>query len=345
MRVLVVNNMAPFIWGGAEELADQLVRRLRRANVEADLCRIPFVWEPAERLIEEMLRCRTMRLSGVDRVIALKFPAYLAPFDDKVLWLLHQYRQAYDLWDAGLSNIPDDAGGRRIRAAIRAADDACFAACLRIFANHATTADRLRRHNGVEAEILMPPLNDPELFTGGEAERFVFAAGRVNDAKRQHLLVAAMAHMREEVKLVVAGPPDSAADAARLRRLVAECGLEDRVHLRLGRHDRADVAGLVNRALAVAYAPFEEDSVGYVTMEAFEAAKPVLTCDDSGGVLDLVRDGETGRVAPPEPRALADAMDALAAAPEAAARMGRNAREAWRARGISWDATIERLLS
>ena len=32
-------------------------------------------------------------------VIALKFPAYLVPHERKVVWLIHQHRTAYELWD------------------------------------------------------------------------------------------------------------------------------------------------------------------------------------------------------------------------------------------------------
>ena len=78
MNVLVLNNAAPFIRGGAEELAEQLVQSLNTtAGVEAELLRIPFRWEPADRILEEILINRNLHLYKVDRVIALKFPAYL----------------------------------------------------------------------------------------------------------------------------------------------------------------------------------------------------------------------------------------------------------------------------
>src|SRR4051812_1918696 len=123
MKVLVLNNMAPFIWGGAEELGRHLVHNLRLAGVEAEAIRIPFSWEPSERLIEEVVTCESLRLTNVDRVIALKFPAYLIPHPVKTLWLLHQYRQAYDLWDVGHSNIPATSRGEQVRDFIRAADN------------------------------------------------------------------------------------------------------------------------------------------------------------------------------------------------------------------------------
>ena len=65
MNVLVLNNMVPFLKGGAEALAGQLVRNLNATRgVNAEVVRIPFKWEPAERLIEEILICRSLRMYG-----------------------------------------------------------------------------------------------------------------------------------------------------------------------------------------------------------------------------------------------------------------------------------------
>ena len=127
MKVLVVNNAAPFIRGGAEELADHLVRQLNATKgVESELLRLPFAWDPAERLVEEVLIHRAMRLINVDRVIALKFPAYLVPHDHKTLWLLHQFRQAYDLGDAR-QGLGDEGREGEIKGAVRRADALAFA--------------------------------------------------------------------------------------------------------------------------------------------------------------------------------------------------------------------------
>ena len=77
-------------------------------------------------------------------------------------------------------------------------------------------------------------------------------------------------------------------------------------------------------ALAVVYAPFDED-YGYVTLEAFLCAKPVITATDSGGTLEFVVDGQNGFVCAPEPAAIGAALARLAAdrALRRAARSGR----------------------
>ena len=343
MRVLVLNNMAPFVWGGAEELSVHLVRNLRLQGVEAEAVRLPFAWNPPERLLDEMLIARSIRLARVDRIIALKFPAYLVPWPNKVLWLLHQFRQAYDLYDSGHSDIPATEAGDAIRTAIRNADGQAFAESSHIFTNSPVTTDRLRRYNGFESTVLPPPLNDPELFGGGEAEGYVLAAGRVNGGKRQELLIRALRHA-PRVQLVVAGPPDTEADAIRLRRLATEEGVADRVRFELRFLPRAELAGLVNGAAAVAYLPLDEDSVGYVTMEAFQAGKPVLTVADSGGVLQLVEDGQTGWVSEPDPEAIAAGLrDALADLTRTR-RLGEAARVRLADMRLTWPDTVKRLL-
>ncbi len=344
MKVLVVNNAAPFLRGGAEELADNLVRRLNATKgVESELLRLPFAWSPSERLVEEVLIHQTFRLFNVDRVIALKFPAYLVPHDHKTLWLLHQFRQAYDLGDAG-QGLGDAGREGEIKRIVRRADTLAFSGTKRILCNSPVTRDRLRRYGGPEAEVLYPPLNDAELFTGGEPGGYVFAGGRVAPGKRQHLLVEAMARVRAPGRLVVAGPPESDAYAERLRALVAEHDLAGRVELRFGFHPRGDVAAWMNGATACAYLPFDEDSLGYVTMEAFAAGKPVLTTTDSGGLLEMVSDA-TGAVVAPAPEALASALDRLLAEPARTAALGRAAQAEWHGRGLDWPSTVARLLA
>jgi glycosyltransferase involved in cell wall biosynthesis len=344
MRVLVVNNAAPFIRGGAEELADQLVARLNAiSGVDAELLRIPFRVEPADILVEQIVLNQNLQLYQVDRVIALKFPAYLIPHPNKVLWLLHQFRQAYDLYEVGTSYLCEHPSGDRIAQLIKKADNTCFLECRAIYTNSPVTQGRLQTFNGFSSTVLYPPLLDPERFTGGEYGSYFFAGGRVGSGKRQHLLVEAMRMVKCGVRLVVAGPLDDDAYGRKLRGLIDEYDMSSRVELKLGFHGRHEIATLVNGALACVYVPVDEDSMGYVTMEAFCAAKAVLTARDSGGVLELVRDGATGMVVDPNPNSIAAGLDRLADVRVSRA-MGLAARAFLNARSLSWEHTIERLL-
>jgi glycosyltransferase involved in cell wall biosynthesis len=345
VRVLVVNNMAPFISGGAESMAEHLRRNIERAGHPAEVLRIPFQWDPATRIPSQMLMARALELHNVDHVVALKFPAYLIPHPRKTLWLVHQYRQAYDLYDAGQTNLPSDATGAEIRALIRNADDECFRGARRIYAISDVTQQRLAKYNGFASLVLRAPLNDPELFEGGAPQGYIFAGGRVNAHKRQHLMLEAMAFAPRAARLVVAGPPDTAADAARLHEAVERLGLQARVRLDLRFLERREYAAYVNGASAVASLPFDEESFSYVAMEAAAAAKGLISTTDSGGVLGLAVHGETAWVAAPEAKALAQAMGEVHARPKRAMAYGAAARARWTACNINWPATVEALLS
>jgi glycosyltransferase involved in cell wall biosynthesis len=344
MKILVLNNMVPFLRGGAEKLASHLVGNLRQFGHEAELLRIPFSWSPVERLYDEMLACRMLRLYNVDRVIGLKFPAYLIPHPNKTLWLIHQFRQAYDLANSPLSHLPHDNAGDNLRHTIAAADRECFSQTSEIYAISRIVQNRLAAFNGYQAEVLHPPLDDPHLFVPEAEENYLFCGGRINACKRQRLLVEAMQFVESDVQLLVAGPPDAPEDGQQLVDLVKQFRLHKRVQLELGFHPRQRLVQWVNRSLGCAYVPFDED-YGYVTLEAFYAGKPVITCDDAGGVLDFVTDHETGLVTSPDARSVAAAIDELATNPSERRRWGAAARSHIHERNINWPETVKRLVA
>src|SRR3954462_3359539 len=110
MKVLVVTAQAPFVRGGAEIHAEGLCSALRAAGHQAEIAAIPFKWYPPEAIPPQMLACRLLDMTEsdgmkIDVLIGLKFPAYLIPHPNKVLWVLHQHRPAYDLWDHALGDL------------------------------------------------------------------------------------------------------------------------------------------------------------------------------------------------------------------------------------------------
>ncbi|MEQ1828683.1 MAG: glycosyltransferase family 4 protein [Pirellula sp.] len=345
MKIYVVNNMVPFLRGGAEALAEHLIEHLCRNGHDAQLVRIPFLYEPSERIYSKMLACRMMQLEEADLVIGLKFPAYLLPHANKVVWLVHQYRQAYDMWESGHSNIRSDESGERLRKSITRADSLCFSEVRRLSAISPVTQQRLKKFNGFDSELIRTPINSPELFDEGEYGDYVFCGGRINETKRQHLLVEAMRFTRSQCKLVVAGPADAPADETRLRMIVERHQLQDRVHLDIGFHPKEKIASLTSNALACAYLPIDEESLGYVSMEANQAAKAVLTCDDAGGILDLVFDGSTGWVCKADPREIAIRLDEIFQRRIRTIEIGMHAKTEWLAMGLTWEATIARLVA
>ncbi len=125
----------------------------------------------------------------------------------------------------------------------------------------------------------------------------------------------------------------------RLAARIRDRGSADRIEM-VGRVDDERLLELYAGAAAVFYAPFDED-YGYVTVEAFKCAKPVVTTVDAGGVLEFVEDGLTGLVTDPDPRAIAASLDRLCSDAVLARRLGEAGRE--RVAPIDWQHVIATL--
>jgi glycosyltransferase involved in cell wall biosynthesis len=346
MNVLVVNTMAPFIWGGAEALAQHLCENLIKAGHKSEILNIPFQWEPAEKIPQQMLMVRGLDLDNVDRVIALKFPSYLIQHPHKTIWLLHQYRQAYDMYDAGISNLlSNDEMTLATRSFIMNADNDTFSNIQRVYTISEVTQQRLAHYNGLHAKLLRHPVNDPELFKAQSCEDYIFAGGRINDVKRQYLLLEALALTNSKTRLIIAGPPDNTADGHKLYQLAEKLNVKDRVVLDIRFLARKEYVNYINNARAVAYLPFEEDSIGYVAMEAATAKKALIATSDSGGVLGLAHHQQTGWVVEPSPEALAEVMQQACQDKKLAIRLGEQAFQRWEKMEITWPKTVEALLS
>jgi glycosyltransferase involved in cell wall biosynthesis len=340
MRVAIVNNQAPFVRGGAELLAEWLHDKLQQYGHQAEVVRLPFQWNPCEKILDHMLAARLVRLPNVDRVIALKFPAYYIQHDNKVLWLLHQFRQAYDLWGTPYQDIPDTPTGHRIRSAVIAADRAHLKDARRIYTNSRIVGHRLQYYSGYKSEVLFPPLLDPDSYYCEGYGDYFFFPSRITAGKRQHVAARAMADVPGKIRLVIAGEPETSADLERLMSTIREHQLEDRVDVIPRWITEEEKRRLLAESRGVVYLPFGEDSYGYVTLEAFHARKPVITFADSGGTLELVEDSRNGRVVG-DGRGLALAMEELSEDCGLAERLGQGGRDTIGELQIGWDRVIE----
>jgi glycosyltransferase involved in cell wall biosynthesis len=344
VRVLVASTFVPFIEGGGRMIVRDLVRAVRERGHEVDTIEIPFVsvWD---QMLEQMLALRMMDVSdAADVLVAIRTPSYLLRHPNKRLWFIHHHRGAYDLWDTPYQDIPGTPEGLAVRQAIVAADDLYLRESQEIFTNSQIVADRLRDFNGLDGTVLYPPLGEPQRFVPAPAEDYVFYPCRITGHKRQHLLVEAAAHLQSDVRVVIAGAADSPEQLQPLYETIARHGLEERVQLIPRWISEEEKAELISRSVGVLYVPFLEDSYGYVTLEAFHAHKPVITCSDSGGTLEIIEEGVNGLIAAPEAAALAAAIDRLRADPQAAQAMGERAHETLRAKDISWDRVVRSLL-
>lgn len=346
MRILVATTQVPFVRGGAEVLAEKLCSALVRHGHQAEIVSIPFKWYPPEQILDHMLACRLLDLSEscghkVDLMIGLKFPAYLIPHPNKVLYLLHQHRPAYDLWESPLENVHDAPNGIEVRDAIRRADGKLIPAANRIFTISKNVSRRLQHYNGIASEPLYHPPEGSKDFFCAEARDYLFFPSRLGHIKRQHLAIQALAKTRESVRIKFAGTADYPPFLDELRQLAAKLGVADRIEW-AGHVTHEEKCRLYAHSLGVIFPPVDED-YGCVTLEGMLSSKPVITCTDSGGALEFIRHGENGLVAEPAAASMAAAMDELWRDREHTQRMGETARNDYDTLNPNWDHIVEKL--
>jgi glycosyltransferase involved in cell wall biosynthesis len=338
-NVLVCTAQVPFASGGAERHAAGLVREMRARGHRVDLVQLPFKWYPREEILLSAAAWRLVDVSEadgtkVDLVVPMKFPSYLVRHPNKVVWLIHQFRQAYDRFGTEQSDFTADPEDTRWRELIAEADATGLGEARKIFTNARNTADRLARFNGIEAEALYHPPPLAGRYRDDGPGRYALVVGRLDPWKRMDLAIEGAAAGR--FPLVVAG---SGPDEARLRRVAERSGAN--VDFR-GAVSDEELLSLYAGCGAVLFTPADED-YGYIALEAFLSRKPVVTCTDSGGPLEFVVEGETGRVTAPDGASVGAAAAELLGNPGRARAMGERGHEV--VRGISWDAVVEALLT
>lgn len=153
-------------------------------------------------------------------------------------------------------------------------------------------------------------------------------AGNIQEWKGQRVLVDAM-------RLVVDTHPDArclviggvhragARYAQAVRERTEALGLGDRVHF-VGFRD--DVVDVINALDVVVHASVRPEPFGRVILEGMLLGKPVVATG-AGGVLELIQDGATGFLVPPnDVAALADCLNRLLSDRDRARRVGEQAR-------------------
>jgi glycosyltransferase involved in cell wall biosynthesis/predicted metal-dependent phosphoesterase TrpH len=191
--------------------------------------------------------------------------------------------------------------------------------------------DRVMRWTrGVDTGRFDPAKRDPSEYPG---EIRVLYAGRLTTEKGVDLLSDAFLQ--------------ACRGDRRLHLLLAGGGPEEEaLKSKLGEH-ATFLGWLDGEALARAYASADlflfcsrTDTFGQVILEAQASGLPVVAVD-AGGPSSLIRDRHTGRLCPPDPAALADAVLELARSPRLRDRLAREALNAARTR--SWESALAEL--
>ena len=342
--IAIVTSAPPLTGGGHLVIARALERALTEAGHVAGIVTTPAnrFGRQAGAYLATWLTDVGMTGSGgrIDQVISLRYPSYAVRHARHVCWLNHTMREYYDLWDgfsAGLSSR-GRLKERVRRRLIHAADTRLLRpGRVRVVAQSKTVAERLRRWNHVDADVLYPPPPQRPYRCDGYGD-FVLFTSRLAPLKRGDLVLRALAQPASAgARCVIAGEGE---ERGRLEALASSLGVAGRVRF-AGYVSDAELVDLFAACRAVIFPPRGED-YGFVTAEAFASSKAVITCADSGGPAELVEHGTNGYVTAPEAEALAEAIGRVMGAPGLAETLGRHARST--ADRLSWSATVARLV-
>ena len=342
--ITIVTSAPPLTEGGHLVLARSLERALNEAGHRAGIVTTPSnrFGRQGPAYLANWLTDVGMTGSGerVDQVISLRFPAYAVRHPRHVCWLVHTMREYYDLWDDFAARLSPQGRAKETvrRSLIRAADTYFFKHHVtRFFAISKGVSDRVARWNGVTAGVLHPPPPQRPYRCDGYGD-YVFATSRLSPLKRTDLILRALATPEAAgVRAVIGGEGE---DLMRLTGLARDLGLDGRVSF-AGRLSEPELLDHLARCRAVVFVPQQED-YGFVTVEAFAAGKAVITASDSGGPLELVRDGQNGLVVAPEPSALGRAIANVMADRALAERLGDQGRRD--VAELTWAHAVDRLV-
>lgn len=340
-KVVVCSCQVPFVRGGAELFTENLVSRLQQRGIQVDRVQLPMQTLPIEEVVKSALAWRLLNLDHIynkeiDLVIGTKFPSYMIPHGNKVIWLVHQYREIYDLYGTEYCGFQNTSAHNGFREKLIELDQLAFSEAHKIFTISKTVSGRLKEFNQFDSTPLYPPVDDCERFHFQAMEDFVLSVSRLEGNKRVDALIRAMKYVSPRFKAVIVG--EGFLKPA-YQKLVHELGLQDRITF-AGAQSREQLIDLYSRCGALFYGPIGED-YGYATLEAFYSHKPVVTCSDSGGVLEFVDDA-TGWVTAFDPEQIGAAIETALTNRQAARDRGNAGCQ--RIQYINWDFVFDRLL-
>jgi glycosyltransferase involved in cell wall biosynthesis len=332
----------PFVKGGAEIQLDSLARELEMRGYRVAKISLPFVWLPVRDILKNCLMWRWIELERctheeIDLVICSKFPTYGVKHPRKVTWLIHQYRQAYELYGTPYSDFTDSKEDQAVRQSIIEFDKRMLSESRAIFTESQRVADRLMKYNGLTGRPLYHPPQFWDKHYHKEYGNYILTVSRLVPLKRVDLLIRALAKPGIDTRAVIVG---DGPERSKLEALAEELNLNGRVKF-IGPSWGQDLVDLYARARAVYYAPFDED-YGLVIPEAFRSRKPAITTIDAGGPLEFVFPSETGCVVEPEPESVAEAINHFVENETECWRMGNAGYES--VEFISWDYVIQNLV-
>ncbi len=358
---IVAPSPIPYSLGGAEKLWQRMFDYINRyTEHQCELIKIPIKEDNFYNLIDAYYRFYKLDLSHFDMIISGKYPAWMVKHQNHYLYMLHPLRGLYDLYDFKrfkdekipnfLKNITsiDDMFSRVFelkRENIKIDFPSKFAKCvIQFLDSHAQKSIKkffaisktvsLRKEyffTNQKIKVIYPPTNIENLYSN--SYDYFFTVSRLDKPKRVDLIVKAYIKANINIPLKIAG---IGLELNNIKSIA-----EDNPNIKfLGYISDIDLGNYYSNALATIFIPYQED-YGLVTIESMLSKKPVITTNDSGGVLEFVKNGKSGLIVNANIDELSKAIKKLTNR-ELAREMGRNGYNL--VKDISWKDCISHFI-
>ncbi|MBF0265319.1 MAG: glycosyltransferase family 4 protein [Gammaproteobacteria bacterium] len=348
MRIAVLSTQTPFVNGGAECLAQNLVSACKSMGHEVDIVSHPFSDKTPQTIrqgIELWQRENVYSWNNIpDLIICLKFPCYYINFPNKVIWLLHQYRSVYDIWDyLAQQGHQWNNKEQQLKVDIIKLDNESLKQDNPVYTISKNVSNRLLNYNQIISFPLLHPAGLAEKIKQNKSwisyQNYILAPSRLEPLKRQHLAIEALLYTKSRVKLILCG---QGSEQKNMFQFIQQHKLHKKVKL-LGHVSDNELIKYYKKSRAVFFAPYDED-YGYITLEAMQNKKAVITCTDSGGPLQFIQHQHNGYIEEPDPIALAKRFDQLMNSSSLAKKMGNHANKTYKQLQLSWQNVVVKLL-
>ncbi len=325
------------ILGGAELLAEDLCSELKKNGVSAELRHFPFRTDTKEALIKSIIDFQALDLSDYYGIIATKFPSYLVSHPNIYLYLIHQHRELYEFFGTRFSSFSHNSMDDQLRGMIYQMEKQRLSELDFVKTISRTVSSRLERYFGISTQHIYVPPPGKTSYKEGVYEDYILFVSRLEEDKRPHLFIEALSFLPHGIKGIMVG---SGSLSESLKIMIEKKGLSERVSIK-SRAGFDELCGLYSNCLCVVFCPFDED-YGFVTHEAFLSRKPVITVNDSGGVLEFVENGVNGYICREDPEEMASSIMLICNDREKAGKLGRKGYE--KVSGLSYKELTDDIL-
>lgn len=376
---IVAPSPVPFTIGGMEYLIAGLWENINKYTAhQAEIIKVPIDESSFWGLIEGYKKFYYLDLDHFDQIITTKYPAWMVRHPNHICYMAHRLRGVYDTYH--LTGLPEDVDDRNVyvNKVIQYMDqngstvEGLFDALDELYKvqekvpqeyfalpgpflrriihfmdNKALSHRRIKKFyaisenvknrteyfpEGAQVKVVYPPSSLPD-FNQGRFD-YLFTVSRLDKPKRVSLMIEAMKYVNSDIRLKIAGTGPMGQE---LKRMAAG---DERIEF-LGFVSDDEVIGYYANARCVLFTPYDED-YGLVTIEAMMSGKPVITCNDSGGPTEFVKDGENGFLCRSEPEDLARQIQRICDMSEEQLReMGQKAYK--RVSAINWETVVHEL--